>query len=82
MRLQLAQAQREQSQLAAAQKAFRQTTGSAPTQGAVGQAAGQATGQPTGQTQDMKTVSLNDALEFVAAFPNQKELGASLMEAA
>jgi len=78
MRLQLAQAQREQSQLAAAQKAFRQTTGSAPTQGA----AGQAIGQPTGQTQDMKTVSLNDALEFVAAFPNQKELGARLMEAA
>jgi len=78
MRLQLAQAQREQSQLAAAQKAFRQTTGSAPTQGA----AGQATGQPTGQTQDMKTVSLNDALEFVAAFPNQKELGSRLMEAA
>jgi hypothetical protein len=82
MRLQLAQAQREQSQLAAAQKAFRQTTGSAPTQGAVGQTAGQATGQPTGQTQDMKTVSLNDALEFVAAFPNQKELGSRLMEAA
>jgi hypothetical protein len=78
MRLQLAQAQREQSQLAAAQKAFRQTTGSAPTQGAVGQTAGQA----TGQTPDMKTVSLNDALEFVAAFPNQKELGARLMEAA
>ena len=82
MRLQLAQAQREQSQLAAAQKAFRQTTGSAPTQGSVGQAAGQATSQPTGQTQDMKTVSLNDALEFVAAFPNQKELGSRLMEAA
>jgi hypothetical protein len=78
MRLQIAQAQREQSQLAAAQKAFRQTTGLAPTQGA----AGQATGQPTGQTQDMKTVSLNDALEFIAAFPNQKDLGARMMEAA
>ena len=82
MRLQLAQAQREQSQLLAAQKAFRQTAGSAPIQGVAGQASGQATGQPTGQTQDMKTVSLNDALEFVAAFPNQKELGARLMEAA
>jgi hypothetical protein len=82
MRLQLAQAQREQSQLLAAQKAFRQTAGSAPTQGVAGQASGQATSQPTGQTQDMKTVSLNDALEFVAAFPNQKELGARLMEAA
>jgi len=82
MRLQLAQAQREQSQLLAAQKAFRQTAGSAPTQGVAGQASGQATSQTTGQTQDMKTVSLNDALEFVAAFPNQKELGSRLMEAA
>ena len=82
MRLQLAQAQREQAQLAAAQQAFRQKSGLVPTQGAAGQAAGQATGQPTGQTQDMKTVSLNDALEFIAAFPNQKDLGARMMEAA
>jgi len=82
MRLQLAQAQREQSQLLAAQKAFSQTAGLAPTQSIAGQPSGQATGQPTGQTQDMKTVSLNDALKFVAAFPNQKELGARMMEAA
>jgi hypothetical protein len=82
MRLQLAQGQREQAQLAAAQQAFRQKSGLVPTQGATGQAAGQATGQPTGQTQDMKTVSLNDALEFIAAFPNQKDLGARMMEAA
>ena len=78
MRLQLAQAQREQSQLSAAQRAFGQTAGLVPNQGAAGQAAG----QETGQTQDMKIVSLNDALKFVAAFPNQKELGARLMEAA
>jgi hypothetical protein len=78
MRLQLAQGQREQAQLAAAQQAFRQKSGLVPTQGAAGQAAG----QPTGQTSDMKTVSLNDALEFIAAFPNQKELGARMMEAA
>jgi hypothetical protein len=78
MRLQLAQGQREQAQLAAAQQAFRQKSGLVPTQGAAGQAAG----QPTGQTPDMKTVSLNDALEFIAAFPNQKELGARMMEAA
>jgi len=82
MRLQLAQGQREQAQLAAAQQAFRQKSGLVPTQGAAGQAAGQATGQQTGQTPDMKTVSLNDALEFIAAFPNQKELGARMMEAA
>jgi hypothetical protein len=82
MRLQLAQGQREQAQLAAAQQAFRQKSGLVPTQGAAGQPAGQATGQQTGQTQDMKTVSLNDALEFIAAFPNQKELGARMMEAA
>ena len=82
MRLQLAQGQREQAQLSAAQQAFRQKSGLIPTQGATGQAAGQATGQPTGQTPDMKTVSLNDALEFIAAFPNQKDLGARMMEAA
>jgi hypothetical protein len=78
MRLQIAQGQREQAQLAAAQQAFRQKSGLVPTQGATGQAAGQA----TGQTPDMKTVSLNDALEFIAAFPNQKDLGARMMEAA
>jgi len=79
MRLQLAQAQREQSQAIAAQKAFASLV---PSQGAAGQAAGQATGQPTGQTQDMKTVSLDDALKYIAAHPNQKELGSRLMEAA
>jgi len=79
MRLQLAQGQREQAQLAAAQKAFASLV---PSQGAAGQAAGQATGQPIGQTQDMKTVSLDDALKYIAAHPNQKELGSRLMEAA
>jgi hypothetical protein len=79
MRLQLAQAQREQSQAIAAQKAFASLV---PSQGAAGQAAGQATSQPTGQTQDMKTVSLDDALKYIAAHPNQKELGSRLMEAA
>jgi len=75
MRLQLAQGQREQAQLAAAQKAFASLV---PSQGAAGQAAG----QPTGQTSDMKTVSLDDALKYIAAHPNQKELGSRLMEAA
>ena len=79
MRLQLAQAQREQSQAIAAQKAFASLV---PSPGAAGQAAGQATSQPTGQTQDMKTVSLDDALKYIAAHPNQKELGSRLMEAA
>ena len=40
-------------------------------------AAGGAGGAP-----EMSTVSLQDAMQFIAAFPNQKELGARMMEAA
>lgn len=72
MRLQVAQAGREQEQLSKAQKAFQQKAGlGAP--GAPG--AG-------GAAPEMNTVSLQDAMSFIAAFPNQKELGARMMEAA
>jgi hypothetical protein len=83
MRLQLAQAEREQANLTAAQRAFQQkaglpVTGARPAEGAPG-----APGTPAqGGAPEMKTVSLQDAMEFVAAFPNQKELGARMMEAA
>ena len=78
MRLQVAQAGREQEQLSKAQKAFQQKAGlGAPAAGGAAGAEGQQGGAP-----DMKTVSLQDAMEFIAAFPNQKELGARMMEAA
>jgi hypothetical protein len=84
MRLQLAQAEREQSNLTAAQRAFQQKAG-LPVTGARPGAPGApgAPGSPAqGGAPEMKTVSLQDAMEFVAAFPNQKELGARMMEAA
>jgi hypothetical protein len=86
MRLQLAQAEREQANLTAAQRAFQQkaglpVTGARPAEGAPG-APGTPGAPAQGGAPEMKTVSLQDAMEFVAAFPNQKELGARMMEAA
>lgn len=83
MRLQIAQAGREQEQLSKAQKAFQQKAGlGAPAAAGVPAAGGAGGAQPAGGTPEMKTVSLQDAMEFVAAFPNQKELGARMMDAA
>ena len=79
LRLQLAQAEKEQSNLTAAQKAFGQfagRTGAAGGQGAAGEGSGQ------GAAGGMEPVSIQDAMSFIAAFPNQKELGARMMEAA
>jgi len=78
MRLQLAQAQREQSQLSKAREAFQgrfasnapdstQTTGEAPEGG----------GKPK-----MRTVTVQDALDFAAAFPKQKDMADMLLKAA
>lgn len=73
LRLQLAQAEKEQANLSAAQKAFGQFAGQgAPSAGGEGGEGGQ----------QMQTVSLQDAMKFISAFPNQKELGARMMEAA
>ena len=77
IRLQIAQAGREQEQLSKAQKAFQQKPGlGAPSAGGAGVAGG------AGGAPEMSTVSLQDAMQFIAAFPNQKELGARMMEAA
>lgn len=81
MRLQLAQAEREQANLTAAQRAFQQKAG-LPVTGARPGAPGAPGAPAQGGAPEMKTVSLQDAMEFVAAFPNQKELGARMMEAA
>ena len=71
MRLQLAQAQREQAQAIAAQRDFAQMFGGVSPQGAAGQAAGQA-----------PIATLENALKFIQQHPNQKELGARAMQAA
>jgi hypothetical protein len=79
MRLQLAQAQREQAQAIAAQRDFAQMFGGVSPQGAAGQAAGQATGQPSSQA---PIATLENALKFIQKYPNQKDLGARVMQAA
>lgn len=82
-RLQLAQAEREQANLTAAQRAFGQAAGlggGAGGAGAAGGAGGE--GAAAGGAGDFQPVSLQNAMKFVAAFPNQKELGARMMEAA
>ena len=77
-RLQLAQAEREQASLNEARKAFSGYAGIGPQAGGAPGAPG-ASGAPSGE---FRPVSINDALAFTAQFPNQKELGARLMEAA
>lgn len=78
VRLQLAQAEREQASLNEARKAFSGYAGIGPQAGGAPGAPG-ASGAPSGE---FRPVSINDALAFTAQFPNQKELGARLMEAA
>lgn len=81
MRLQIAQAGREQANLTSAQRAFQQKAG-LPVAGARPGATPADGAVPAGGAPEMKTVSVQDALEFIAAYPNQKELGARMMEAA
>lgn len=75
-RLQLAQAEREQANLTAAQRAFGQAAGLG------GGAAGAKGAGAEGGAGEFQSVGLQDAMKFIAAFPNQKELGARMMEAA
>lgn len=81
MRLQLAQAQREQAQLTGAREAFASRIGGGKPP-ALGQPLTEKTEvSPTGQ-QEMRTVTVQDALEFAAAFPKQKDMADMLMKAA
>jgi hypothetical protein len=88
MRLQLAQAEREQANLSAATQDFRSITGGAPPRPSV-TSAGQAPAnpasagdKPVGTTPDEYPVTMNKALDFAARFPNQKALSDKLMDAA
>lgn len=80
-RLQLAQAEREQANLSAAQRAFGAYAGLGGGAGGAAPGAGGGAGAAPGAG-DFQTVSLQDAMKFIGAFPNQKELGARMMEAA
>lgn len=91
MRLQLAQAEREMAQRTQAAGAFRglvggqrpgaATTGAPAAAGAPG-AAPAAPGEGGASGQQVQNISLQDALAFAAAFPEQKELAKTLMDAA
>jgi hypothetical protein len=88
MRLQLAQAEREQANLTAATKGFRDITGGVSGQPSV-TPAGQTPATPTtgadkgvGTPPDAYPVTIQKALDFAARFPNQKVLADKLMDAA
>jgi len=91
LRLQLLTAQRAEENKRAAQQGFQKITGGAPAAGGAqagaqtgGQNAGQVAGQgePQGAAPAMKTVTVQDALDYAGQFPDQKELASRLMEAA
>lgn len=82
MRLQLAQAQREQAQLSNAQKAFQSRIGGGKPS-ATGEATGETTGEGGQPTQKpLRTVTVQDALDFAAAYPKQKDMADMLFKAA
>jgi hypothetical protein len=88
MRLQLAQAEREQANLTAATQDFRSITGGTPPRPSVtptGQTPAtpsSAVDKPAGAPPDEYPVTMKKALDFAARFPNQKALSDKLMEAA
>lgn len=94
MRLQLAQAEREMAQRTQAAGAFRGLVGGqrpgAATTGAPGApatagapgATPAAPGEGGASGQQVQNITLQDALAFAAAFPEQKELAKTLMDAA
>jgi len=89
MRLQIAQGAREQGSRLSGQQAFQRMTGgqgevlnAPPAQGAEGAGAtAGALGQPP-EFGQMRTVTVNDALAFAAAYPELKDQAKLLMEAA
>ena len=83
LRLQIAQAEKQQALKTKAQEQFGQAFGQPPitpsTIGGEGTGATSGTGQPpAGQ---LKTPTLNDALRFIQANPDQPDLGKTLLEA-
>lgn len=95
IRLQLASSAKGEKNKRAAQQAFQQMTGGAPApvggQVVGGQGGAQVEGGDQGGSQsgsqsttpsEMKTVTIQDALKFAGAFPDQKDLAARMMEAA
>jgi len=87
MRLQLAQAEREQANLTAAQRDFARTIGMPLPGSQTGAGGAQKTtsGSPAaaqGAASEMKSVSMQDALEYALRNPTQKDLAARMMEAA
>jgi hypothetical protein len=90
LRLQVAQGAREQAARLAGQQAFRQLTGNAPPTlnppTGEGAPTGSATtgGAPSQSAEfgGMKTVSIEDALRFASAFPENKDMAKLLMDAA
>lgn len=88
MRLQLAQAEREMAQRTQAAGAFRglvggQRPGAAPSGAPAAPGAAPATpGEGGASGQQVQNITLQDALAFAAAFPEQKELAKTLMDAA
>lgn len=89
MRLQVAHGAREQASRLAGQEAFRKLTGNAPpTLNAPSGAGGVPTGgAPTGgagmaSPDGSRPISIDDALRFASAFPENKDMGKLLMDAA
>ena len=80
MRLQIAQAEREQKDLARARQTFQDKYTS---YGADGKPlAGTTVAGEGEETTPMKTVSIQDAIDFAAAFPKQKDMAEMLFKAA
>jgi len=80
MRMQIAQAEREQKDLLRARQTFQDKYASYGADKKPSTQGGVAGGAE--QTTPMKTVSVQDALDFAAAFPKQKDLAEMLFKAA
>jgi len=87
LRLQLLTAKKNDDNRRAAQQAFQQVTGgaTAPVGGQAVNGQGGAQVESGGQAPapaEMRNVTIQDALKFAGAFPDQKDLAARMMEAA
>jgi len=83
MRLQIAQAEREQKDLARARQTFQDkyTSYGEPPVSLTNEGGTKTEGQPANPSK-MKTVTVQDALDFAAAFPKQKDMAEMLFKAA
>lgn len=90
LRLQIAQAERQQALKTQAQQQFQQVAGLKPPIAPSGSMPSGFTGAPKGATEttgapspeQMTPVSMKEALAFIAANPDQPEMGKTLLEAA